>query len=431
MPDTPEVYYWTGSQTVRMNASGLKEDTLRVSTETLNQKVHFTLVLPTLCITYADMKFQNAVGGLQASYPASTRYGPDYFDPPVEINGEAEIERLTYIRGASRVVIGPNETRIEFPSWKELVIPRMRLDTEKVAEATLSAANVPVQIDEPFVVLLRQYADGRHVGGGSMEVRHPDYRPPQIKPLYNAWVRLLDGLDLKPLVKQPVGIWRWYPHEHGPFGSGVFRLNEKHWTASNGGVEFLNRPAEVWEAVVPEMPGWRAAPRAYLPLAGQPLQMTQRAWKMQPARRPFTWQDSLNLDEMGERCGTDGQAILALNRLHSPGDLRGGMNIILPCFAAALRPGARETIQALAKRFRIEEKELTEANHLHKLSDYNGSFDLLLPGWNFFHAHPSDTLPAFDKMFSLPPGSCIPVERVFRPHPGLLYAWEVVGVPIH
>lgn len=82
------------------------EDTLRVESNSREKERQFRLVLPTLCITYAKMDFANCIGGEKANYQASRSYGPAFFDPPVVINGAAEIERLTCIRGADRVVTG-------------------------------------------------------------------------------------------------------------------------------------------------------------------------------------------------------------------------------------------------------------------------------------------------------------------------------------
>jgi hypothetical protein len=122
---------WQGSHNFKLNGCAVHEDTLRVKSNYQKSERNLTLTLPTLCITYADMKFQNQIGGEQKLYPDSAAYGPVYFDPPVVINGEKEVERLTYIRGAERLEIGPKETKIEFHAWNELVIPRLRLSKEK------------------------------------------------------------------------------------------------------------------------------------------------------------------------------------------------------------------------------------------------------------------------------------------------------------
>jgi hypothetical protein len=228
MTTSKDIYTWTGEQTIRLTASGLKEDTLRIVPKSRQTEAIFTLTLPTLCITYADMKFLSSVGGLQANYPASRAYGPIYFQPPVEIHGEQEIEQLTYIRGARSVIIGPEKTLVEFPSWKELVIPRLRLDQKEPTEAIVSAANVQVHIDQPLSLLVMQFADGRHIGGVNIQICHPKYKPPTIRQQYDLWVRILDASKMEPLVETRLDIWHWDPAIMGPAGIGIFRLEDQN-----------------------------------------------------------------------------------------------------------------------------------------------------------------------------------------------------------
>jgi hypothetical protein len=427
---SPTPYIWTGKQPFRLSASGLKEDTLRIAAIDPKAEATFTLVLPTLCITYADMRFQNAVGGLQANYPASRAYGRAFFDPPVVISGAKEIERLTYIRGAVRVTIGPDETRVEFGSWQELVIPRLRLDEKEPAEAVLSAKNVPVQIDQPVPVLIRQFADGRHVGGVQLQLQHPDYKPPEIKPQYDLWVRVLDALELKPLAETRVEIWHWNPEKEGPAGPGTFLMDDQRWTDGHGSIEALGRPAGELEAVTAHLPGWRVTPRCFRPLAGQPVRITLRAWRMGASRIKYTWQERDSLEGMAALCGREPHDLLQLNGLQDPSGLKAGLPIRLPCYAGGLRLDPWDTPQAVAQRFRFDEKDLAAASGVPDLAKYDGSVDLKLPAWHFFYARPFDTLQTFDDMFKLPGGSCVAAGRVFRPLPGLLYAGEVVGVPL-
>lgn len=426
-----DVYLWKGQQEFRLTASGLKEDTLRISSKFQKTEAQFVLRLPTLCITYADMRFQNAVGGLQENYPASQAYGPMFFDPPVIISGEKEIERLTYIRGAQKVIIGPKETHVEFGAWKELIIPRLRLDTKQPVEALIQADNLPVRVDQPLSLLVRQYADGRHTGGVNIEVRHPDYKPPEPKPEYDLSVRVIDAQLLEPLVEVRIETWIWDEQEASPLGQGNFRLNGQFWTGSDGGIYSSGRPVESLEGVMSLLPGWRVTPRVFRPLDGQLVRITLRAWKMQPSKRRFSWKQKLDLEALGERCGSNGQSILSLNKLPGPGALVPGMRISLPCFVGALYLDPWDTPQTLARRFHFDDLgSLAKANGLASLDDYDGSLPLQLPGWNFFHALPGDTLDEFDDLFNLPRGSCVTVGRAFRPQPGLLLAGEIVGVPM-
>jgi hypothetical protein len=431
MCPTSDIYLWTGEQTFLVSGSGLHEDTLRILPKAAKIEALFTLVLPTLCITYADMRFQNAVGGLQANYPASQAYGPIYFDPPVEINGQAEIERLTYIRGAKHVVIGPEKTQVEFESWNELVIPRLRLDEKPPAQGVLSAANVPVHIDAPLSLLVMQFADGRHVGGVNIEVRHPDYKPPEIKPQYDLWVRLWDASELKPLVEVRLDIWHWDPGMPGSLGPGAFRLEDQKVTGVAGSIYAPGRPAGELEAVTAHLPGWRVTPRCFRPLAGQPVRITLEAWPMQKAEMHYVWQEESRLEDLAALCGHDPKELLRLSHLPEGMALQPGTRLRLPCYAGALHLDSWDTPQAVAERFHIDDLEaLASANDLADLSEYDGSQPLQLPGWHFFHAGIFNTLQAFDRCFNLPPGSCVAVGRVFRPYPGLLYAGEVVGVPV-
>jgi hypothetical protein len=347
----------------------------------------------------------------------------------VEILGENEIERLTYIRGAARVIIGPDVTTIEFPCWKELVIPRLRLGEKEPADALVWAKNVPVEVDRPVPVLIRQFADGRHVGGVQLRLLHPDYKSPEVEPKYDLWVRVLDAKAQKPLAETRVEIWHFDPEKEGPAGTGTFFLDDQRWTDGHGCVEALGRPAGELEAVAAHLPGWRVTPRCFRPLAGQPVRITLRAWPMQPSKRKLVWQGQGSLEDLAARCGCDSRDLLKLNRLRDPSELTAGTPIRLPCFAAALRPDPWDTPQAVAQRFRIDEKDLAAASGLGDLAKYDGSADLQLPGWDFFHAGPSDILGALDEMFLLPPGSCVAAGRAFRPLAGLLYSGEVVGVP--
>ncbi len=85
------------------------------------------------------------------------------------ITDAREIEKLTWIRGADRVVIGPETTEIEWFMWNTLVIPRLRLSKEEPATATVSATDVPVLIDKELAIDVMQCGDGRILGGIRIE----------------------------------------------------------------------------------------------------------------------------------------------------------------------------------------------------------------------------------------------------------------------
>ena len=59
---------WKGEYAFRISGSGLHEDTLRIKSSYRKQEEMLKLVLPTLCITYADAKFQDSIGGEQENF---------------------------------------------------------------------------------------------------------------------------------------------------------------------------------------------------------------------------------------------------------------------------------------------------------------------------------------------------------------------------
>ncbi len=201
---------WKGEYKFNLSAVAAREDTLRV--KVLRRKGNedlLSLLLPTLCITYADMKFQDHIGGEQKNYPDSQGYGPAHFDPPVVITGEKEVERLTYIRGARRVAIGPRDTTVEFYSYKELVIPRLRLSKKEPAPLKLAVPLTQITVSEPLRINIRQFADGRHVGGVRMEKRHPDWKPDPAGETYTLSAQVVDGKSNRPIAKAEVDVVHW------------------------------------------------------------------------------------------------------------------------------------------------------------------------------------------------------------------------------
>lgn len=424
-----DTYFWRGEHGFQINGSGLHEDTLRVSNNYPNSEGQLQLVLPTLCITYADMAFQNAIGGKQENYPASKEYGP-FFDPPKVINGEAEIEHLTYIRGASRVEIGPEQTIIQFPSWKDLVIPRLRIDQEKGAEAVLAIDEVGINVLEPLEVSVRQYADGRHVGGVKIRKEHPEFEPPQLTREYDIWIRVIDGMTLEPMQEAMVNVWHWEPKAATPYGAGSFQLADRQHTDGTGAVYLTGRPSEELEAVSVYVPGYRVVPRTYRPLSGQHLRLTMRAWPLTPGTMRFTWRSGIQLAGLAQVTGRPEGEILQLNRLRSAADLSAGMTITLPCYAATYRLESWDTMDWIGGAFGYRDAAgLARASGLAAPGDYDGSADLNLPDWRFFYARENDNLDLFDRMFGVAEGSSIAVGRVFRPEPRLLFHGETVAVP--
>lgn len=422
-------YVWSGEHSFEIAGSGMHEDTLRIVQNYQQSERMLTLVLPTLCITYANMEFQNAVGGQQENYPASAAYGPAYFDPPVVLTG-SDIEKYTYIRGAHSVEIGPDRTVIEFPCWKDLVIPRLRIDKAPGAGALLEAGETVIDQQTPLTIYVKQYADGRHVGGITIEKRHPEFVPPEPKAEYDLWIRVIDGVTREALWETLVEVWRWDPKASTPYGDGDFVLEERLYTDGNGVVQLLGLRAQelYWYAV--NKPGWRVAPRYLRPLAQQSVRLHMQAWRMREDTFRYTWQRYDVLDELAKLTHIDAQEILKMNHIASASQLRAGMEITLPCYQGTYRPESWEKIAAVAKRFGFENtKELAYANGLRDINQYRGAKDLVLPQWRFFIARPGDSLQTFDKQFSLPARLSVPVHRLYRPRKGALLPGEIVAVP--
>lgn len=421
---------WEGKYAFRISGSGLHEDTLRIRSNYRKQEKMLRLILPTLCITYADGGFQDKIGGEQKNYPASRAYGPVYFDPPVKVIGENEIEKLTYIRGASRIEIGREETIIEFPSWKELVIPRLRLDQKDPAEAFIHVPVTQIPVDEPMKISVLQYADGRHVGGVRMEKRHPELRPPDKKEVYSLWLRVIDGTTLRPLPEVMVDILHWDQNTKTPYETGGFRLDDRKYTNGNGCIQIPDRPSGELEAYVVRLPGSRAVVRCLRPLAGQKVRLHMRVWPMKEDTIRIAWPSKGKLDLIAQRIGHSVADILELNRLRSTSRLRPAMRINLPCYEAAYHMEPWDNLDWVGRTFGYQDaKGLAIANGLKDVTELNDVTGIKLPDWHFFYAHENDMLESFDAMFCLPKGSSVSVGRVFHPDPRVPYAGEIVAVP--
>jgi hypothetical protein len=421
---------WKGDYVFRLSGSGLHEDTLRVESSYRKQEQMLKLILPTLCITYADSNFQDSVGGEQENFPSSRAYGPTHFDPPIEILGEEDIEKVTYIRGAYRVQIGPEKTIIEFPSWRNLVIPRLRLDQREPAEADLHVPDTQISVDEPLQITALQYADGRHVGGVRLEKRHPDWRPPKRKEVYSLWLRVIDGATLQPLPEVMVDILHWDSKASTPYGAGGFRLGERMYTDGYGCIQVLNRPSGELEAYVVRRPGARAVVRCLRPLAGQNVRLHMRVWPLKSDTIRIVWPSGEKLALVAQRTGRSVEDILQLNQLKSSSILRPGVRVNLPCHVAAYELEPWDTLDWVGKTFGYRDaKGLAEVNGLKDVADLDGGVEIKLPDWRFYSAQENDTLDRFDRMFGLPKASSITVGRVFHPDPRLPYPGETVAVP--
>jgi hypothetical protein len=429
MTPSSDPLIWSGEHVFDVVGTERYADSLRVNTPRKGGEELLLLVLPTLCITYAQMKFANDIGGVQENYPASQPYGPKYFDPPVELLGEADIRKFTWIRGAHRVTIGPRETEIEWYAGKTLIIPRLRLDQKEPAKARLVVKNAVIPVERPLAVTVLQYADGRHIGGIRFEKRHPLYEPPKEPQEYDLWVRVIDGETGEPMPEARLNLFRYDPGAATPNGSGGFVLIEHKYTNGDGVVQDAHRPSGEREAVVLDMPGWRAVARCFKPLGGQHVRLFMRAWRLRKGAMSTVWRKGDRLDQMALLTGHSEQEVLSANRLADASDLKPGMSIRLPCYAATYRMEDGDTFEWLAKAFDYASaRELAKLNGVRNLAALGGK-DIALPGWHFFTARQDESLRVLDKLFGLPAGSSRTVGRAYHADRDLPYEGETIAIP--
>ena len=423
---------WSGEQVFLLIGADGRVDSLHIKTTApKSNETPLRLILPTLCITYADMAFSNAIGGRQEDYPASQGYGPRYFDPPVEFNGAAEVEKFTWIRGAHRVQIGPRETEIDWNPQATLIIPHLRLDGKTPATASLLIKGATIPVDQPLVIRVMQYADGRHIGGIRVEKRHPDWKPPEAPDDYDLWVRLVDAATGAPVPEAMLNFFRLNPAKATPSDLGGFDLNETRFTDRDGVINDPRRPAGVQEAVSVHLPGWRAVARCFRPLAGQHMRLFIRLWPLRPDTAPYTWRQGDRLEEIASLTGHPPGRILTVNGLADASQLKPGAEIRLPCYNADYHMEPGDTYEWLAGSFGYSSaQELARDNGVNDLAEMAGDRGVSLPGWRFFYARRDEWLPGLDEMFRLPAGSARTVGRVHHADPRLPYAGETIALPI-
>jgi hypothetical protein len=424
-------FVWGGSQEFWIAGTNRYEDTLRIESNYSSIENPLKLTLPTLCITYADMNFANKIGGAQVNYPFSKKYGSKFFDPPIEINGGEEVEKLTWIRGAHRVVIGSQETEINWFARKTLIVPRLRIEKTRSLKAMLTIPDTVIKVDPQLIIRVMHYADGRKIGALQIEKRHPNWKSKEVPKEYDLWIRVINGETMNSMTEVKLNLFRWNPKLVMPYGKGYFKLVEEKYTGSHGIAHWPNRPSDELEAVTIHLPGWRANARCFRPLPGQRVRFHIFAWQLKNKDFvPYTWKINDTLEEMALLTGIASQDILKSNALTDPNALKGGMLIDLPCYAAVYRMENGDTFEWLAEAFSYPSvEELAKFNGLLDPSKLKGLTEILLPGWHFFYARKGDSLEKIDTMFSLPSGSSRTVGRVHHPDPRLPYKSETIAVP--
>jgi hypothetical protein len=421
---------WSGQQEFKIVGTGLHEDTLRVegSGQKSAEKTS-KLILPTLCITYADMRFQNSIGGEQLNYPDSQVYGTKYFDPAVTIKGGAEVERLTYIRGAESVRIDAKETTIEYFPRNTLIVPRLRIAKKEPATARVEIPQTYIFVDQPLTLKIFQYADGRHIGGVALEKRHPDWKPTPEKETYDLLITTIDGKTQKPLCEALINILHWNPKLKTPYGLGGFYLDAQQYTDINGCAKFANRPSGNIEAYTAAYHGYRFTPRCLRPLGGQKVRLHMNGWRLDYDKVDFIWKGGETLESIANLTGHPAGEILKVNNI-SAEQLTEGKKITLPCYAAEYNLEPWDDLELVAKWFGYKgTKGLLKAKIISNVSEFNGATPLQFPDWRFFFARENDRLASIDALFDLPLGSSTVLGRVFRANVRLPYQAETIAVP--
>jgi len=411
---------WKGEQAFYIAGTEHDDDTIRIVAD--GHELILKLVMPTLCITYADMKFANSVGGVQKDYPDSATYGPKYFDPPVVLNGEKEVEEFTWIRGAKRVTIGPKVTVIEWPSWHTLIIPKLRIKAKEKVKALLKIPKVEITVSSPYASKILQYADGRHVGGIHVTKRHPDWKPEPVPQKYDLWVRAIDGHTRRAIPEAKVSLFTWEAKRF---------VLEAHWYANEMGIiEASGLPSSDRKLVTVECRPWLLQAWRFRPLPGQKVRRTFRLWQSKEGSCSYEWRERDSLESIAKLTGTQPATILKINRLRSADELKPGQTIKVPCIEAIYPVEARDTLEILTERFCYNSvDELALANELPKPYRLNLDQELRLPGWRFFQSGSDDYFVNLDEQFGLPRGWSRPAQRTLHDDPTRAYEHEVIAIP--
>lgn len=286
LSDVPPFHWSGGQQEFHVTGTRYNADTLHVVTpRSYRRPVPFAvsespplelmLVLPTLCITYADMAFANSIGGLQTDYPDSKDYS-DYFDVPVVIDGSQQIEQLTWIRGAKHIVIARFETTIRWFLGHRLVIPRLRITNRERVRSTIIMPEMSIEISQPFNVDIFQTANSRDVGGIQIMKPHPQWQQPVENKEFAISVHAFQRNT--PLPQAEVRLFSWdssLVHWNDPLIGGYVPAQSSPWytdregSAVVGGLPCVGRSLLTVAFRDQEVARWE-----FLPFGGQTIRRT-------------------------------------------------------------------------------------------------------------------------------------------------------------
>ena len=415
---------WKGEHGFFMSGTDHEDDTIRIPASHRKDEALYKLILPTLCITYADMKFSNDIGGAQLDYPDSIIYGGKYFDPPMVIAGDEEIERFTWIRGAEQVTIGPEKTVVEFRSWRDLEIPKLRIRPKAKIQSFLHISDVEISVTQPFVAKVLQYADGRHVGGIQVTKHHPNWKPDPEGEEFDLFVRLIDGETRNAIPEAPVNLFTWNEEK------GQFVPEATYYTNGMGIVDVQGlRCSRKKLLEVGELP-WLPQAWRFRPLPDQKVKKFFRLWKHKKTTAPFVWRKGDSIELIAKLSGSEKEDILKLNNIASESDLKTGESIKIFHFQAHHHVEVGDTLESLAEYFSYRTvDELAKANGLDDPKNIHPDQKLLLPGWMFFQAGEDDVFVKFGELFNLQKGWTRPARRVLHDNPERVYADEIIAVP--
>lgn len=415
---------WRGEHGFFISGTDHEDDTIRIPASHRKDEALYKLILPTLCITYADMKFANDVGGVQLNYPDSIIYGRKYFDPPVVLTGDKEIERFTWIRGAEKVTIGPEKTVVEFRSWRDLEIPKLRIRHKTKIESLLNFTDVEIAVTQPFVVKVLQYADGRHVGGINVTKRHPNWKPEPEGEEFDLLVRLIDGETRNAIPEAPVNLYTWNEEK------GQFVPEATYYTNGMGIVDVQGLRCSSKKLLeVGELP-WLPQAWRFRPLPDQKVKKFFRLWKHKKTTAPFVWRVGASIELLAKLSGSEEKEILKLNDISSEREINSGDEILIYHFQTHHHVEVGDTLESLAEYFSYRTvDELAKANGLDAPKNIHPDQKILLPGWMFFQAGEDDIFVKFDELFNLPKGWTRPARRVLHDNPERVYANEIIAVP--
>lgn len=417
---------WDGRYVFYISGTEHDDDTVRIIPD--GREALLTLVLPTLCITYADMQFANDIGGVQMEYPDSAPYGQQHFDPPVEITDEKEIEKFTWIRGAERVSIGPEEAIIQWRGWRNLIIPKLRIKANEKVMAVMRVPEVAITVSQPFITDIMQYVDGRNVGGVQLTKRHPDWKPEPVPEEYELWIRVIDGHSRSSVPKAKVSLFTWQSPENSD--TETFLL-EAHWyTDDIGIVNHSGLPCSEKKLVTIECESWQTRTWRFMPLPGQQVKQAFKLWQTSQLSCAYEWRVQDTLEAIATLTDSRQISILRMNHMRNANEMKPGSVIEIPYIEPVYHVETRDTLGHLAEYFCYNSgDELATVNELHRSNKLYVDQELYLHGWRFFKPVSDTLFEKLDEQFAIPRGWSRPAQRTLHDDPTRIYEHEIVAVP--